>query len=399
VSSTAPAAAPGASPGRRPALPSLTGLRFFAALSVFFFHISLANSPIPPNAPINPFAHPDVAHWNEFIFSKGGYLGVSFFFVLSGFVLTWAAKPGERPIAFLRRRMVKIFPNHLVVWAVAMILFAGAVTEPSAWLPNLLLIHTFFPQPEINLSVSPPTWSLGSELLFYLSFPLLIRLFERMTGRRLWAWAGAMVAGMIGVQLITQFLVPDTPKSAITPISDLQFWFGYLFPPSRMFEFVLGILVARLVMTGQWPRALGITPALISMVLGYGLALIVPFQYGFVAATIVPVGMLIGAVALADVEGRRTRLRSRPMIWLGEVSFGFYICQGIMIFYLRKLMGDAQFGILAGIAVDIGFLCTALLGGWFLYTFVERPAMRRWSRSRKPGAHVKPTRQATAARH
>ncbi|MCQ4079750.1 acyltransferase [Streptomyces sp. RB6PN25] len=392
MSSTIPTAAPSA-PARRPPLPSLTGLRFLAALLVFFFHTSLANSPIPPNAPINPFANRSLAAWDELVFSKAGYVGVSFFFVLSGFVLTWASKPNEPATAFLRRRLVKIFPNHLAVWAVAMVLFAGAVTEPSAWLPNLFLIHTFFPQPAINLSVSPPTWSLCSELLFYLSFPLLIRLFHRTAGKRLWAWSAVMVAGMVGIQLLAQFCIPATPKSAITPISDLQFWFGYLFPPSRIFEFALGILLARIVMTGQWPRTLGIIPSTILMVLGYALALVLPFQYGFNVATIIPVSALIGAVAQADAEGRRTRLRSRVMVWLGEVSFGFYLCQGIMIFYLRKLMGDAQFGIPAGIAVVIGFFCTALLGGWLLHTFVEQPAMRRWSRSRKSRPQVPPAPQ------
>jgi peptidoglycan/LPS O-acetylase OafA/YrhL len=385
MSTTLPtsAATTGLPQERRAKLPSLTGLRFLAALLVFFFHTGLSNSPIPPNEPINPFADHDVAHAYEFTFSKAGYMGVSFFFVLSGFVLAWSARPGEHPVAFLRRRMTKIFPNHLVVWALAMILFARAIATPSGWVPNLFLLHTFFPQPEINLSVSPPTWSLGSELLFYVSFPLLIGPIRRISHNRLWLWAGAMVVAMIGVQLISQFLVPDTPKSAITPISDMQFWFGYLFPPVRMFEFVLGSLLAHIVLAGRWPR-IGILPAFVLSGIGYAIALVVPFRYSFNVATIIPIGVLIAAVAAADAEGRRTRLRNRVMVWLGEVSFGFYICQGIMIFYLRSLMGDIRFATATGIFVLIGFFCTALLGGWLLYFCVERPAMRRWSRSRRP---------------
>jgi hypothetical protein len=52
---------------------------------------------------------------------------------------------------------------------------------------------------------------------------------------RLWWWAGGMVAGMVGVQLITLYLIPSTPKSPITPVSVTQFWFGYIFPVPRMF--------------------------------------------------------------------------------------------------------------------------------------------------------------------
>ncbi|WP_066945416.1 acyltransferase family protein [Streptomyces lushanensis] len=368
-------------PLRRPTLPSLTGLRFPAALLVFFFHTGLSDSPIPPNRPINPFADPGVAGAYEWIFVKAGYVGVSFFFVLSGFVLAWAARPDERVTAFLRRRIVKIFPSHLVIWALAMILFAGTTATPTGWLSNLLLLHTWFPQPGINLSVNPPAWSLASELLFYLSFPLLIGPLRRIAGNRLWIWAGAMVAGTVAVPLVSTYLIPASPRSALTPVSDTQFWFGYLFPPCRLFEFVLGILVARIVIAGRWPRALGMVPAALLMALGYGLAWAVPFPYGFVVATIVPIGLVIGSVAVADVRGARTPFRHRAMVRLGEMSFGFYLCQGIGVFWVRSLFDDVRFGTPAGFLLIAGLLASTLVFGRLLYVCVERPAMRRWSGS------------------
>ncbi|MER6425316.1 acyltransferase [Streptomyces sp. NPDC001137] len=375
-------------------LPSLTGLRFFAALLVFFFHSSLTNSPIPPNDPINPFADSGIAHAYTKAFLHTGYIGVSFFFVLSGFVLTWSARPGQSTVAFWRRRMTKIFPNHLVVFLASLILFAGAtITSVSQWLPNLLLVHTFFPQADINLSMNPPSWSLGSELLFYVLFPLLIVPIRRIREGALWGWAAVMVAGTVVVQLISTYLVPDTPKSAITPISDKQFWFGYLFPPGRLFEFVLGVLLARLVLAGRWPRWMGTGKSLVLCALGYAAGFMVPFQYTFVTVTIVPIGALIASVAASDVAGHHTWLRSRPMVWLGEVSFGFYLVQGVAIFYLRSLLNGATYSVPASILLIIGFFTASLLGGWFLYRFVEMPAMRRFSRSRRT---TEPT-TATAA--
>jgi peptidoglycan/LPS O-acetylase OafA/YrhL len=378
-----------AAPAERIALPSLTGLRFLAALAVFFFHSSLSNSPIPPNGPINPFADKHLADTIETTFSKCGYLGVSFFFVLSGFLLAWSSRPGRRTTAFWRRRLVKIFPNHLVVFAAAMVLFAGrAVHGVLDWLPNLFLLHTFFPQAHINLSVSPPTWSLGSELLFYLLFPLLILPVRRIAQRRLWWWAGVMVAGTIGVQLVTQYLIPDTPKSAITPVSDMQFWFGYLFPPGRLFEFVLGMLLARIVAAGRWPRVLGIRASVVLLAAGYGVALEVPFQYSFVVAMIVPIGALVSAVAAADRAGRRTALDGRVMVRLGEISFGFYLVQGVTIFYLRKQFLTGTHSVPVALAMDALFFTITLLGGWLLWRFVEMPAMRRFSRARRPAPAV-----------
>lgn len=377
--------------GSRPSkLPSLTGLRFFAALLVFFFHSSLSNSPIPPNSPINPFANHTLARLYEKTFVSTGYMGVSFFFVLSGFVLAWSSRPGERITSFWRRRMTKIFPNHLVVAAAVVVLFAGAsITGVSEWLPNLLLIHTFFPQASVNLSLNPPSWSLGSELLFYLLFPLLIVPIRKIRGGALWVWAAVMVAGTVAVQLISTYLVPATPKSAITPISDKQFWFGYLFPPGRLFEFVLGALLARIVLSGRWPRRLGIAVSLVLVAAGYGATFLVPFQYTFVTATIVPIGLLIAAVADSDARSRSTWLSSRPMVWLGEVSFGFYLVQGVTIFYLRTLLGREPFGTPVAVLVIALFFAASLLAGSLLYRFVEMPAMRRFARSRRPApAHA-----------
>lgn len=379
---TPPAAA---APDGRSRLPSLTGLRFLAALCVFFFHTGLANSPIPPNGAISPFADHRVAADYAYVFGKAGYLGVSFFFVLSGFVLTWSSRPGEPARAFLRRRVVKIFPNHIVVWAVALILFARSIGGPGDWIPNLLLIHDYFPQPSVNLSVSPPSWTLCSEMLFYVSFPFLIGPLRRIPVRRLWIWAAAMVLGAVAVQLVNAYLIPATPVSAISPVSNAQFWFGYLFPPNRMFEFVLGALLALLVKAGKWPRV-GIAPAAALLVAGYVAALHVPVYYGFVVATIIPVGVLIAAVANADAHGRRTPFGGKTMVWLGDVSFGFYLCQGVTVFYVRRLFQHTTFPTAEGVLVIVGLFALTLLGGWLLHSRVEAPMMRRWARSRRPAA-------------
>jgi peptidoglycan/LPS O-acetylase OafA/YrhL len=379
-------------PDSRSRLPSLTGLRFLAALSVFLFHSSLASSPIPPNGAVNPFADQGVATAYGSVLGVAGFLGVSFFFVLSGFVLTWASRPGEPVRSFLRRRVVKIYPNHVVMWAISLLLFAWATGGPSVWFPNLLLIHDYFPQLNINLSVNSPSWSLCAEILFYLSFPFLIGALRRIPVRRLWFWAAAMVAGTFVVQLVNQFLIPAGTGSPVTSISSLQFWFGYLFPPTRMFEFVLGALLALLVKAGKWPR-IGLVPAAVLLLAGYTAAMYVPAYYAFIAMTIVPIGMVIASAANADLRGRHTPFGGRVMVWLGEVSFAFYLCQGVTVFYVRRLF-PGTFSTGVGILVIIGLFALSLLGGWLLHSRVEHPMMRRWSRAQRP---VRPATPAPAA--
>ncbi|MFF2863698.1 acyltransferase family protein [Streptomyces rubiginosohelvolus] len=381
-------------PPARTRLDSLTGLRFIAAALVFFFHASLVF------ISMNPFADPGVADGFRWLFSKAGWMGVSFFFVLSGFVLTWSARPQDTLTGFWRRRLLKVFPNHIATWALAMLLFAGAAVPAEVWLPNLLLVHSWFPDPAVHLSLNAPAWSLCSELLFYALFPFLIRPVLRIRKQALWAWAAAMVAGMLAVQLVTDFLAPASPPAPGTDVSVWQFWFGYNFPPVRMFEFVLGMILARMVAADVLPR-IRVLPAALLCVAGYAAALAVPFLYGLNLMTVLPIALLIAAVARTDIDGAPTTLRSRPMQWLGEVSFGFYLAQQIVLSFVRTtLMDHRTYPTGTGIAILVVEFAGSLLLGWLLLTCVERPVMRRWARSRttpRPPAALPPQQQLTPA--
>ncbi len=372
---------------RRSNLPSLTGMRFFAALLVFFIHSLQPIGPVDPTGPLNPFADKGIASGMLKLFGPAGYLGVSFFFLLSGFVITWSARPGERVRAFWRRRLVKIFPNHIVMWALAMFFFAGAYTPMFTWLTNLFLVNSYVPKFDVQMSVNAPAWSLCSELLFYLLFPALIRPIRRIPVNRLWLWAGVLVACVGAVTLVTTYLIPDTPKNPYIPISPTQMWFNYTFPPMRLFEFVLGMVLARIVMAGRWPR-IGVAPVLVLLGVGYWIAMEVQAPFNISLVMLVPFSVAICAAASADVRGARSFLTSRPMIWLGEISFGFYLCQGVVLFYGRPaILGTGTFSTPVAVLVMIGMFCATLLSGWLLHSCVEMPAMRLWSRSkadRKP---------------
>ncbi|WP_439946701.1 acyltransferase family protein [Streptomyces sp. BBFR109] len=396
MTATIPEVDTGAPGPRRKALPSLTGMRFFAALLVFFIHSLQPIGPVDPTGPVNPFADRSVAQGLLKFFGPAGYLGVSFFFLLSGFVITWSVRPGERLTAYWRRRVVKIFPNHLVMWAAAMLLFASAYTPVSTWLPNLFLVNSWINEFTVQMSVNAPSWSLCSELLFYLSFPFLLLAVRRVRTEHLWWWAGGAAAATAGVALVTKTLLPDTPRLPVIPLSPTQNWFNYTFPPMRMFEFVLGMLLARLVIAGRWPRIpAGWVVALLAA--GYAAAMYAPAPFNFVSVTVVPFGVAIASVARADVHGVRTRLDGRVLVWLGNVSFGFYLCQGVVIFWGRqKLLGNGQFTTPVAILVMIGMFAATLLGGWLLYACVEMPAMRHLSRSRAERAERAAARSAPA---
>ncbi|MFE6894343.1 acyltransferase family protein [Streptomyces sp. NPDC057694] len=382
-------------PQRAAALPSLTGLRWWAATLVFLSHASLLSGPVRPDLPISFFADQDIAKGVADFFSPG-FVGVSFFFVLSGFVLTWSSKPGERVTAFWRRRAVKIYPNHLVVFALAMWLFASS-TPVHAWLPNLFLVHTWSNQPEVISSVNLPAWSLCVEVFAYALFPLFLVLARRIRESRLWLWAGVMVAGVVAVPAVTQAFISGGVR---VPGYDLwmnQLWFSYGFPPGRLFEFGLGVVLARIVAAGLWPR-IGLTVSAVAFAAGYWLTFALPYPYKFYVGTIIPIGMLICAAAARDLRGEGGWLASRTMVWLGKVSFAFYVIQDVVVFYGRpKVLGSHTFAVVPALGMLLALLLTNLLAGWLLYRLVEVPMMNRFSRGRKRPAPAAPRSPEPAA--
>ncbi|MBW2281488.1 MAG: acyltransferase, partial [Deltaproteobacteria bacterium] len=86
-------------------LHSLTGLRAVGAGLVFFNH----------------FGDLFHEHFSWFVNRSltSGRCGVSFFFILSGFVLTWSARSRDTPGSFYWRRFARIFPAHAVAWGLS----------------------------------------------------------------------------------------------------------------------------------------------------------------------------------------------------------------------------------------------------------------------------------------
>lgn len=374
----APVAAPANKSSR---LPSLTGLRFVAALFVFCYHAAL---PIPA---LRLLADDSAAYGFYGVASQAGGLGVGFFFVLSGFILTWSARPGDSPRAFWRRRFVKIYPNYVVAWVLAMVLFAAAYTPAWRAVVNLFMLQVWTPDFDTNFSVDPPGWSLGAEAFFYACFPLLLVFATRIGASRLKYWIGGVVALVVLKPVVAYLFLPSTPAiPGESSVSVSQYWFGYILPPTRLLDFALGILVARAVMSGRW-RNIGMIASGVLLAGGYWLAASTPYLYGQSAVFVVPAALLIAAAAIADNEGRFTLFRNRVMTWLGEISFAFYLMHFIVLAYGRSLLGSRLFSTAATVWLLLAGVVVAVGVSWALYSFVERPITRRFSGSRRKSLH------------
>ncbi|MGW4238393.1 acyltransferase family protein [Streptomyces sp. NPDC004749] len=377
VGTPPPGRAAAATPAtKRQALPTLTGMRFIAAFAVFLFHLTM----LPVHTPhgidmLHQFEDAGVRDAYNSVFHFAGFTGVSFFFVLSGFVLTWSARSTDTVTAFWRRRFFKIYPLHVVTYAAGLVFLTGGAFAVGNDLPGVFLLQSWIPDPAVIFAANSPSWSISCEALFYLLFPLLLPLIQRIDARRLWWWAAGMVAGMFAVATIAHLYVS----------MEYQFWFSYTLPPLRLMEFVLGILAARLVILGRWPD-IRLLPATALLVLAYALALRLPQVFAQSAVTIVPVVLVVAAGALADLGGRSRLLRGRVMVWLGEISFAFYMVHLIVLLSVRKWLGvENSWDTPTAFLVITGCFAVTLLLAWLLHIGVERPSMRHWSVRRPRG--------------
>ncbi|MEV7019915.1 acyltransferase [Streptomyces sp. NPDC093991] len=363
------------SPAER--LPSLTGLRFFAAFLVFVCH---ALSQFNPQADA---ASRDLAYF----LLPAGPVGVSFFFVLSGFVLTYAAQPGGTVRRFWRRRVVKIYPNHVVTWAAGLVLalVTGTVVTMSTTVAALLLVQAWVPDMVLTATVNPISWTLACELFFYLLFPFLYGALRRLPRRRLWPAAGILTALIMAVPHLVR-LLPGEPLP-LAGYSLTQFWLVYTAPPVRLLEFALGIVLALVVRAGMWRLVSG-RLAVASCLAGYAVAGVTttvtkaPHLWAMVSATVIPLAVLIATTAARDRRHLPSPARHPRVVRLGELSFAFYLVHHMILtaFFTALLPDGFRPGLLAltGLAVVLFFVCWA--AAWLLHTAVELPAMRRWSR-------------------
>lgn len=334
-------------------LPSLTGLRFPAALIVFLLHAAQQSEP-------------GRLHDLAWAIAGRGYIGVSFFFVLSGFVLAWSARPGDRPLAFYRRRLARIAPVYLVclVGTAALLALAGRLSLSA--LPSVVAVQAWFPDPAVHFAANRPGWSIAAEMFFYLCFPLLVPLLATAKGRRL-------LAGL-GIGLVTVPAVLLRPTGLAT--SDASLWAIYVLPVPRLGEFILGMLVARAVLAGWRPR-IGLGASLWILVVAYVATGFAPVWATICLITLAPVALVLAAGASADLEQRRTWWSTPAAQRLGEWSFAFYLAQEAFLLVQdevqeRLALGPVADWLLLGLTF-VGVLTAAGL----LHTRVERPWERR----------------------
>lgn len=393
-------------------LPSLTGLRWWAALAVFALHVLVF-------LPVYPF-YGSQLYWDlaEAVPMQVGGAGVTFFFVLSGFVLYWTRRPDDTARSFVWRRVKKIYPTHIVAVVALMLVIPVPLGRLDTWLPSFALVQTLWPNWTSLGGLNVPAWSLVSEMLFYVSFPVLVPWLDRIADRVLPVAAAALFAltvamhtaiylwapGYKGTENFYGARIPDElPQS--TPMfgynaspeffarefigyADHGYWLSYYFPLVRLPEFFLGVIACRLVLSGHWRNRRMLWP-LIALAAAFCATWFVPINFKMSVLILLPVMAVIATAALRDVDGRRSWSATAPMVWLGDISYAFYLIQyPVMVIVVRYLMFGRQADFVDWLVAVVVCLILSIVAAAAIYTFVDRPITR--PRRRKHSQPPKP---------
>jgi peptidoglycan/LPS O-acetylase OafA/YrhL len=218
----------------RPSIPALTSLRFFAALVVVLNHYDARQA-------LLPFA----------IFDRG-YEAVTFFFVLSGFILTYVhcTGPDLRQLnissrVFMVARAARILPAYYLALGLAapFFLYSFFVAQTLAW-PQLvggliavpLLLQAWYPPTAVLWNT--PAWSLSVEAFFYALFPAICRLMGRSSA------ISALSLSFLAV-VATSLLRQHFFQASSAPFGSPWHSFCAYFPAFHLPQFIFGMALGR----------------------------------------------------------------------------------------------------------------------------------------------------------
>lgn len=140
---------------------------------------------------------------------------------------------------FIYARIKRLWPTHLITLAL-MFMFAGSSPTPLGILvANIFLVHAWIPVSASFFSYNGPSWSISTELLFYLAFPVLIKNFAKSWW---WKWGIALMLALTMVLLATIACLPPYSGGLNWEINSAGV--VYISPIARIFEFVTGMCLA-----------------------------------------------------------------------------------------------------------------------------------------------------------
>lgn len=332
----------------------LTGLRYIAAISVFISHINWDGS-------------------SEILkeISKYGYIGVSFFFLLSGFVLSfsYSEKIIKKEINFNKYfllRIARIYPLHILTTAIFVALYLVPLSFDVKSIFNLLLLQSWIPVPSYYFSVNASSWSISNEMFFYACFFPFILIRKESVCKILF---GLIVL----VFIIAIFFHLYLENFSIYEGENLEHWVFYINPIFRLIEFLSGIVIFFIWKSGyRLPKIffyISFAFIIISMLLASYIS--APYRYSLY---FLPFVGLFFYSSLSEDFFVNSFLSNKLMLLLGNASFAFYLIHQPLIGILRSMTSHTD------ISNFVFFIFSLIVISFFsivIYLAFEKPVDKK----------------------
>lgn len=357
-------------------LKTLTSLRFFCAAGVVMYHIKQPGDAFAFAIDSFNFAHL-----------------VSFFFVLSGFVLALRYQTFDSAKQYRRfywTRFLRIWPAHAFSLFLLLMLVPEVFDAKGANFPlfvtNLALIQSWSLVPKVYFSYNSASWSNSTEFFFYLLFPLTIVGLRKKT-----LLTYLLVTIALVVPLIVSSLL-SWPHFSLLKFSSHGLL--YVFPLTRFIEFFAGILLGKFWLKTAKSRPLQLeaftfshltlatmlelacltlvlTTSYFSNPLQHSLLSYVPapLAFWFSNCGLPVLGWLLVIFCFAQQKGLVSMLLQLPIfIYLGEISFTIYMLHGVLITWHEVYAPHLE-----GALFTVAFWIVLILLSHLVSYYFERP--------------------------
>jgi len=362
------------SPSLRVSIDALTGLRFFAASYIIIFHTGLAAATLQHHIPLLPR------------FLSNGYLAVTLFFVLSGFILAYnyrgrIAGTGKA-FRFLEARLARIWPAYLFsllcsCWP------TSHIPPLKVALATIFMVQCWNPlHPEFGNSWNFVCWTLSVEIFFYLVFPFFQRIYE---------WASFKTTLLLGSATLLVAILANTPYHNDTSRYPGIFFF-IIAPMIHLPEFLSGVLAGNLfhlylrkkhalnLEASSRPKASRLQKLLFAPkgfhALTYPAGAASIINLCFAHANTEGLELFFFALFLLGLASESSRLSrflsSRILVIGGEISYAMYLLRTPMQGWILALPPSHLASLLRALYIPILLIPFSLL----TYYLIEGPARR-----------------------
>lgn len=353
--------------------PGLNGLRFFSALAVVITHIELTK---------DKFGFEN--YWDNILIHNLGIIGVSFFFVLSGFLITYLmlvekSKFGKISIKnFYIRRVLRIWPLYFLILILGFFILPNFTSIPYFsenftinFSENLVFYLLILPNIAFSIYPAVPligqSWSIGVEEQFYLIWPLFFTFIKSFSIKLLLILLALIL--IVKVYILCVYMNNQTVEWLLALKKFLAM--------SKFENMIIGAIGA--ICLFKKMKIIKLISNNISLFISFiGLALTTMYLPNIFRDGMHIIHGLFFVVIIINIstyDKSFIKLENRFLNFLGRISYGIYMYHLIVVYFVLKCLNQTPLSINSLLAnfllYSISILVTIFVS-YMSYTFIEK---------------------------